>query len=129
MAERANLHLHDILFRTDPSRTVIRPFEPGYPRGFEGARPPRKRRWTSWARACSIESTLPNCWRASIAPFSPPAPSSVTATSQTSSTAAAPLQRSRPAAHLRARRQLHRLCDKHGRLSASCDRVSRATDY
>ncbi len=36
MAERANLRFHDVLLRPDPSRTVVRPFEPGYPRGFDG---------------------------------------------------------------------------------------------
>ena len=36
MAERAKLQLHDVLLRPDPSRTVVRPFEPGYPRGFDG---------------------------------------------------------------------------------------------
>ena len=36
MTERAKLRFHDVLLRPDPSRTVVRPFEPGYPRGFDG---------------------------------------------------------------------------------------------
>lgn len=36
MAERGKLLFHDILVQPDPSRTVVRPFEPGYPRGFDG---------------------------------------------------------------------------------------------
>ncbi|WP_375402759.1 glycoside hydrolase family 130 protein [uncultured Sphingomonas sp.] len=36
MPERAKLRLHDVQLRPDPSRTVVRPFEPGYPRGFDG---------------------------------------------------------------------------------------------
>lgn len=35
IAERAKLHFHDVMLRPNPSRTVIRPFEPGYPRGFD----------------------------------------------------------------------------------------------
>ncbi|MDE0877064.1 MAG: glycoside hydrolase family 130 protein [Sphingomonas bacterium] len=35
MAERAKLCFHDVVLRPDPSRTVVRPFEPGYPRGFD----------------------------------------------------------------------------------------------
>lgn len=38
MVERAKLRFHDILLRPDPSRTVVRPFEPGYPRGFDGGK-------------------------------------------------------------------------------------------
>ncbi|WP_159513443.1 glycoside hydrolase family 130 protein [Sphingomonas sp. T1] len=34
-AERARLRFHDLLLRPDPSRTVVRPFEPGYPPGFD----------------------------------------------------------------------------------------------
>ena len=36
MAERAKLRFHDLMLRPDPSRTVVRPFEPGYPTGFDG---------------------------------------------------------------------------------------------
>jgi len=36
MAERANVSYFDTVLRPDPSRTVVRPFEPGYPRGFDG---------------------------------------------------------------------------------------------
>lgn len=36
MTERAQLQLHDVQLRPDPSRTVVRPFEPSYPRGFDG---------------------------------------------------------------------------------------------
>lgn len=35
IAERAKLQFHDVMLRPNPSRTVIRPFEPGYPRGFD----------------------------------------------------------------------------------------------
>jgi predicted GH43/DUF377 family glycosyl hydrolase len=34
MVERAKLTFLDLILRPDPSRTVVRPFEPGYPRGF-----------------------------------------------------------------------------------------------
>ena len=35
MTKRADLEFHDVVLRPDPSRTVVRPFEPGYPKGFE----------------------------------------------------------------------------------------------
>ncbi|UVO51751.1 glycoside hydrolase family 130 protein [Sphingomonas sp. SUN019] len=35
MTERAKLTFHDVTLRPDPSRTVVRPFEPGYPAGFD----------------------------------------------------------------------------------------------
>ena len=35
MTERAALRFHDAVLRPDPSRTVVRPFEPGFPRGFD----------------------------------------------------------------------------------------------
>jgi hypothetical protein len=38
MAERAKLQHHDVLLLPDPSRTVVRPFEPGYPQGFNAGR-------------------------------------------------------------------------------------------
>lgn len=34
MKERADVEYHDVILRPDPSRTVVRPFEPGYPKGF-----------------------------------------------------------------------------------------------
>ncbi len=36
MTERANLHFYDFALKPDPSRTVVRPFEPGYPPAFDG---------------------------------------------------------------------------------------------
>ena len=36
MIDRATLDFYDIVLRPDPSRTVVRPFEPGYPKGFDG---------------------------------------------------------------------------------------------
>lgn len=35
MTERAHIDFYDIVLKPDPSRTVVRPFEPGYPRGFD----------------------------------------------------------------------------------------------
>lgn len=35
MTERAKLNFYDRVLRPDPSRTVVRPFEPGYPKGFD----------------------------------------------------------------------------------------------
>lgn len=35
MTERAKLTFYDRVLRPDPSRTVVRPFEPSYPRGFD----------------------------------------------------------------------------------------------
>lgn len=35
MTERADVEYHDVILRPDPSRTVVRPFEPGYPKGFD----------------------------------------------------------------------------------------------
>lgn len=34
MAERVKLSFYDDVLRPDPSRTVVRPFEPGYPEGY-----------------------------------------------------------------------------------------------
>lgn len=34
MVERAKLDFYDLVLRPDPSRTVVRPFEPDYPAGF-----------------------------------------------------------------------------------------------
>lgn len=36
MTERAKLRFYDRVLKPDPSRTVVRPFEPGYPRDFDG---------------------------------------------------------------------------------------------
>ena len=36
MTERANLRFHDLLLRPDPCAYRRPPFEPGYPRGFDG---------------------------------------------------------------------------------------------
>lgn len=36
MIERAKLSFYDRVLRPDPSRTVVRPFEPAYPAGFDG---------------------------------------------------------------------------------------------
>jgi predicted GH43/DUF377 family glycosyl hydrolase len=38
MTERAHVDFYDVVLKPDPSRTVVRPFEPGYPRGFDGGR-------------------------------------------------------------------------------------------
>lgn len=35
MTERAKLHFYDRVLRPDPSRTVVRPFEPSYPSDFD----------------------------------------------------------------------------------------------
>ena len=36
MTARAKLNFYDRVLRPDPSRTVVRPFEPNYPRDFDG---------------------------------------------------------------------------------------------
>lgn len=38
MTERAQVDFYDVVLKPDPSRTVVRPFEPGYPKGFDGGR-------------------------------------------------------------------------------------------
>lgn len=38
MTERAHLDFYDVVLKPDPSRTVVRPFEPGYPQGFDKGR-------------------------------------------------------------------------------------------
>jgi predicted GH43/DUF377 family glycosyl hydrolase len=38
MTERAHVDFYDVVLKPDPSRTVVRPFEPGYPKGFDGGR-------------------------------------------------------------------------------------------
>lgn len=38
MTERAQVDFYDVVLSPDPSRTVVRPFEPGYPNGFDGGR-------------------------------------------------------------------------------------------
>jgi predicted GH43/DUF377 family glycosyl hydrolase len=38
MTERAHVDFYDVVLKPDPSRTVVRPFEPGYPRGFDQGR-------------------------------------------------------------------------------------------
>lgn len=38
MTERAHVDFYDVVLKPDPSRTVVRPFEPGYPRGFDDGR-------------------------------------------------------------------------------------------
>jgi predicted GH43/DUF377 family glycosyl hydrolase len=38
MTERARVDFYDVVLKPDPSRTVVRPFEPGYPRGFDDGR-------------------------------------------------------------------------------------------
>jgi predicted GH43/DUF377 family glycosyl hydrolase len=38
MIERVHVDFYDTVLKSDPSRTVVRPFEPGYPRGFDGGR-------------------------------------------------------------------------------------------
>jgi predicted GH43/DUF377 family glycosyl hydrolase len=35
MTKRAHVDFYDIVLKPDPSRTVVRPFEPGYPKGFD----------------------------------------------------------------------------------------------
>ncbi len=38
MTERTHVDFYDTVLKPDPSRTVVRPFEPGYPRGFDEGR-------------------------------------------------------------------------------------------
>jgi predicted GH43/DUF377 family glycosyl hydrolase len=38
MTERAHVDFYDAVLKPDPSRTVVRPFEPGYPKGFDQGR-------------------------------------------------------------------------------------------
>lgn len=38
MTERTHVDFYDTVLKPDPSRTVIRPFEPGYPHGFDDGR-------------------------------------------------------------------------------------------
>jgi predicted GH43/DUF377 family glycosyl hydrolase len=38
MTERAQVDFYDVVLKPDPSRTVVRPFEPGYPTGFDTGR-------------------------------------------------------------------------------------------
>jgi hypothetical protein len=38
MTKRAHIDFYDVVLKPDPSRTVVRPFEPGYPRGFDQER-------------------------------------------------------------------------------------------
>ncbi|HVF95351.1 MAG TPA: glycoside hydrolase family 130 protein [Sphingomonas sp.] len=38
MTERVHIDFFDVVLKPDPSRTVVRPFEPGYPRGFDQGR-------------------------------------------------------------------------------------------
>ncbi len=38
MTERVTIDFYDVVLKPDPSRTVVRPFEPGYPKGFDGGR-------------------------------------------------------------------------------------------
>ncbi|MFG6284282.1 glycoside hydrolase family 130 protein [Sphingomonas sp. S6] len=38
MTDRAHVNFYDVVLKPDPSRTVVRPFEPGYPKGFDGGR-------------------------------------------------------------------------------------------
>ena len=38
MTKRAHVDFYDVVLKPDPSRTVVRPFEPGYPRGFDTGR-------------------------------------------------------------------------------------------
>ncbi|RYF21604.1 MAG: glycosidase [Oxalobacteraceae bacterium] len=38
MTERAHVDFYDVVLKPDPSRTVVRPFEPGYPKGFDTGR-------------------------------------------------------------------------------------------
>jgi hypothetical protein len=37
MTERAHVDFYDVVLKHDPSRTVVRPFEPGYPKGSTAA--------------------------------------------------------------------------------------------
>jgi predicted GH43/DUF377 family glycosyl hydrolase len=38
MTERAQVDFYDVVLKPDPSRTVVRPFEPGYQKGFDTGR-------------------------------------------------------------------------------------------
>ncbi len=38
MTKRARVDFYDVVLKPDPSRTVVRPFEPGYPKGFDSGR-------------------------------------------------------------------------------------------
>ena len=38
MTKRAHVDFYDVVLKPDPSRTVVRPFEPGYPKGFDTGR-------------------------------------------------------------------------------------------
>jgi predicted GH43/DUF377 family glycosyl hydrolase len=38
MIKRAHVDFYDVVLKPDPSRTVVRPFEPGYPKGFDTGR-------------------------------------------------------------------------------------------
>jgi len=38
MTERAHVDFYPTVLKSDPSRTVVRPFEPGYPQGFDRGR-------------------------------------------------------------------------------------------
>ncbi len=38
MTYRAHVDFYDVVLKPDPSRTVVRPFEPGYPTGFDTGR-------------------------------------------------------------------------------------------
>jgi predicted GH43/DUF377 family glycosyl hydrolase len=38
MTERAHVDFYNVTLKPDPSRTVVRPFEPGYPKGFDKGR-------------------------------------------------------------------------------------------
>ena len=38
MTERAHVDFYDVVLKPNPSRTVVRPFEPGYPQGFDHGR-------------------------------------------------------------------------------------------
>ncbi|WP_028056610.1 glycoside hydrolase family 130 protein [Sphingomonas phyllosphaerae] len=38
MTKRAQVDFYDVVLKPDPSRTVVRPFEPGYPKGFDTGR-------------------------------------------------------------------------------------------
>lgn len=38
MTKRAQVDFYDVVLKPDPSRTVVRPFEPGYPQGFDTGR-------------------------------------------------------------------------------------------
>ncbi len=38
MTERSQVDFYDVVLKPSPPRTVVRPFEPGYPNGFDGGR-------------------------------------------------------------------------------------------